>query len=345
MKKLIMIFLVLSAFSCNKEQDLNKVDETFYVRNQGADMPVYLRGNAASKVIVLIVHGGPGGNGLEYRTGLWTVELEEKYGMAYWDQRGQGMSHGNYDESKVTVAQMADDMDAVVKAIKFKYGADTKVFALGHSWGGMLTAKYMTTDGLQQNLAGWINSDGAHDIPKNDIEAIKLYRLVADEQIALGNNVSNWQGIKTWAGAVDTNNITDEQSGEINKKGNEVAEWLTNDGILASSPEGGNSGGGLGSPINPITSSINGNGTNSALSNEIQNTALTNELFKVTIPVLAITGKYDFVVAPKLAEDVFNLSSSAVKKLVIFDKSAHSPMNNEPAKFTAEVISFIEANK
>ena len=343
MKNLLILLVLIGSFSCKKEQDLNKVDETIYVRHQGADMPVYLRGNFSSNIIILIVHGGPGGNGLEYRTGPWTVELEEKYGMAYWDQRGQGMSQGNYDNSKLTISQMADDMDAVIKTLKFKYGKDAEVVALGHSWGGTLTAKYMVTGNLQQNLLGWIEADGAHDIPKNDIESIKLYREVSAQQIAMGNNVANWQEIKDWADAVDTNNITDEQSGEINANGNKVEGWLTEDGVLKTPPSGGNSGASLLSPINPLTSMLNGNLTNSALSSEIQQFSVTDELYKVTIPVLAVTGKYDFIVAPALAFDTYNLSSSAFKRIVVFDKSGHSPMSNEPSKFTSEVISFIEA--
>ena len=36
------------------------VNEIFWVTNNGADMPVRVMGNTASKVIILIVHGGPG---------------------------------------------------------------------------------------------------------------------------------------------------------------------------------------------------------------------------------------------------------------------------------------------
>ncbi|MGB1041519.1 MAG: alpha/beta fold hydrolase [Flavobacteriales bacterium] len=346
MKNIIIIIIgVLLFFSCKKEQALDNLNETIYVRHQGADMAVYLRGNIASNVLVLVVHGGPGGNGLEYRTGPWTVDLEKKYCMAYWDQRGQGMSHGKFNKENMTIAQMVADMDAVIQTLKFKFGKDLKVFAYGHSWGGTITPKYMITGNLQQNVEGWITSNGAHDMPKNDIESVKLFLKTADEQITAGNSTDKWKEIKTWASGIDTNSITDAQSLEINKKAFEVEKWLFEDGVLNPIGEGGNSGGGIFSPINPLSSQLNGRLTNTLLSKEIQETSFTNQLFKVTIPTLVLAGKYDFVVAPELANDAFNLISSANKKLVVFNKSGHSPMSHEPTLYTQELISFIDTHK
>ncbi len=338
----IIILVTLLIFGCKKEQDLSNIDETIYVRHRGADMPVYLRGNANSKVIVLVVHGGPGGNGLEYRTGTWTVPLEKNYAMAYWDQRGQGMSHGKYDN--ISVKLVAQDMDAVVRTLKHKFGDDTKVFAYGHSWGGTVTAEYMLSNQIGY-VDGWISSNGAHDMPKNNIESVKLFRKVAAEQIALRNNIDKWQEIKTWANGIDTNNITDAQSLEINQKGFEVEEWLIEDGVLNARTQGGNSGAGIFSPINPVSSNINGTLTNLLLSGEIKSTSYTDDLDKINLPLLVITGKYDFVVAPQLGNDLYSLANSANKTIAVFDKSGHSPMTHEPSKYSNLIIQFIEASR
>ncbi|MCK5134517.1 MAG: alpha/beta fold hydrolase [Bacteroidales bacterium] len=345
MKYLYILLIAFVLFSCEKEQDLGKLNETIYVRNDGADMPVYMRGNMNSKVVVLIVHGGPGGNGLEYRDGFWTVDLEEKYAMAYWDQRGQGMSQGHYSKSDVTVAKMVEDMDAVIEVLKAKYGNDVGVFALGHSWGGTLTAKYMTTGNLQHNLKGWIESNGAHDNLKNYIEATKMFVNVANEQIALENNIDNWESILDWVTAIDTNNITYDQTVELNENAFEVEDWLLEDEVMQWGEAGGNETSMFHGPINPLTSFLIGSMTNGMLEEEVEATTLTNELYKITIPVLALWGKYDFVVPPTLGYDTYNNISSTTKKLVIFEKSGHSPMNNEWRKFTDEVMLFIDANK
>ncbi len=126
---LIIGIVILTFFGCKKSTDLTQIEETIYVRSNGADMPVYLRGRVGSGIVILVVHGGPGGNGLEYRAGKYSEEIEKKYGVAYWDQRGQGMSQGTYKKSEVTVDNMVFDMNAVVNTIKLKYGSAIRVIA------------------------------------------------------------------------------------------------------------------------------------------------------------------------------------------------------------------------
>jgi proline iminopeptidase len=340
---LIIGIVILTFFGCKKSTDLTQIEETIYVRSNGADMPVYLRGRVGSGIVILVVHGGPGGNGLEYRAGKYSEEIEKKYGVAYWDQRGQGMSQGTYKKSEVTVDNMVFDMNAVVNTIKLKYGSAIRVIALGHSWGGTLTAKYMVTAGLQYNLDGWIEADGAHDIPRLNKAAIEKFKSEAKTQIALGNNTSNWEEILIWANAFDTNFITNENGGDINKKAGEAEGWLLEDNFIQAGEEGGIKNSLLFGPTNLLTSTVTGIQMSSLLHNEVEEVALTNELKKVTIPTLILWGKYDFVVPPALAYDAFNTISSTNKKIVIFEKSGHSPMDNEWEAFTKEVTIFIEA--
>ncbi|MBD77771.1 MAG: hypothetical protein CL840_02365 [Crocinitomicaceae bacterium] len=344
--RFVCLLLVSSLMiaSCKKKEDLGKVNETIYVRSNGADMPVYLHGNVASNVMILIVHGGPGGTGLEYRSGKYAEALEARYGMAYWDQRGQGMSQGKYKTDDVIIENMVIDMNAVINSLKAKYGSGLKVIALGHSWGGTLSAKFMITAGLQQNLAGWIEADGAHDIPKLNRDAVAMFKSEAQTQIGLGNNVDNWQGILDWANAIDTNNITVEQGGEINAKARDAEQWLLDDGFIQASEGGGIRPPLLLGPTNPLIANISGRQTSKKL-DEVEYLSMTKELNRVTLPTLILWGKYDFVVPPTLAYDCFNEISSTQKKLVIFNKSGHSPMDNEWEAFTNEVVAFAESLK
>ena len=158
MKKLSVLLLALLSIGCGRQEIRQNLDDTIWVRNQGADMPVYVHGNLESKVIMLVVHGGPGGNGPEYRSGSYAEDLENKYAIAYWDQRGQGMSHGKYATEEITIETMVDDLRAVILVLKEKYKG-TKVFVYGHSWGGTLTAKFMVTSDYQNLADGWIESN------------------------------------------------------------------------------------------------------------------------------------------------------------------------------------------
>lgn len=333
--------LILGFNSCS--EDLAEVSETIYVQVDKVKMPVYIRGNVESKALILIVHGGPGGSGWEYRAGEYAETLESKYGMAYWDQRGQGMAQGKFDDGDLTIDIMTDDLKAVILALKEKYGQDLSIFVLGHSWGGTLGTAFMIKNDYQQMVKGWIEADGAHDIPKLNKDAIAMFKTIAQEQIALGNSVSDWQEIESWANGIDTGNISQEQGGEINERGFKAEELLTNDGVIQKGSE--SSSGLFSSPTNALTSLMSGNSTSNKLENEVESTSMTADLNKITIPSLFLWGKYDFVVPPSLGNDAFGGVSSSSKELVLFEKSGHSPMDNEPALFTESVIKFVDKHK
>lgn len=345
MRNLVIIFLALLAVGCGRQEIKKNLDETVWVRNQGADMPVYVHGNVDSKVIMLVVHGGPGGNGPEYRSGSYAEDLESKYAVAYWDQRGQGMSQGKFSDDDITIETMVEDLRAVILVLKDKYEG-SKVFVYGHSWGGTLTAKYMVTEDYQTLAAGWIESNGAHDIPKLNKDAIAMFKMVSTAQIAAGNNVSNWQETLDWANGIDVDNITDDIGGEINSRGQKTDEWLEEDGVVNAGDQGGIQASSLRGHTNPVSSSLSGNYTSGQLvTSGIEKVALTSELNKVTIPSLFLWGRYDFIVPPSLGEDAFREVSSADKELFIFEKSGHSPMNNEWEAYNAAIVQFIERNR
>ncbi len=341
-----VIGLILGVTSCKKTEVLKELHETIHVRYKGADMPVHIHGNIENKTIILIVHGGPGGDGLVYRLTEGMQFLERKFALAYWDQRGQGMSHGNYAQSDVTISAMADDMNAVVKALKAKYGAD--IYALGHSWGGTLVAKYVSQKDYQNNLRGWIKTCGSIHAKQEVKDQIILFRKYAKDQISEGLHVAQWQEVLDYVNNIDTSNITDDISLWLNQKGHESSQWLAQDGVIRS-----NDTSLLSSVFNDVTyirnmnafhNFISGNVTNFYLREELDNVNLLPDLSKVTIPSLMLAGKYDLVVPPHSSIYAHNAVQSAVyKDSRIFDKSAHSPMVDQPSPFYYTVDNFIDS--
>jgi len=342
MNKILLFFVVVIFASC-ENTDLDFFEQTIYVENSGALMPAYIRGNAASNVFILLLHGGPGGSGLAYSNGIYAKMLEEKYAMVYLDQRGQGMSQGKYAASDVTVNALAADVFAVVKTLKFKFGENSKIVLFGHSWGGMLGSAFMVNETYQNEVAGWIESNGAHDLPLLNKSSVLLFRKTAAEQILKGNSVEEWTEILSWSNKINENSITDQQSEEINEKGFEVENYLRLDDEINTSTEGIDLKAFLFGPTNWLTSFLTGNNTNKLLSDEIETTALTPQLKNITKPCLFLYSKYDFVVPPKLGETAFENVSSVKKKLVIFERSGHSPMDAEPYLFADEISGFIDS--
>lgn len=341
-QNILAISLIIIAFaSCTQEN--TETYERFYFRtSDGADLAVQVDGDRNSNVFVLMLHGGPGGSGFEYNTGLFTERLESKYAMVYLDQRGQGASQGSYSSEQVTLQRFADDVYDLTLLLKQKYGQDISVFVMGHSWGGSTGTYAMVNTEIQNEIKGWIEVDGAHDIPMINKEAIKMFQTIGNAEIAAGNNVTDWQEIVDFANGVDTNNITTDDGGQVNSFGFKA------EGLLADIAEGesGTPSHGLAtSPITSLSAYLSGNLTASAIMEETEKLSLTDELYKINIPTLLLWGKYDFVVAPALGESAYANISSTEKELIIYDFSGHSPMDNEAAKFADDVERFIELHK
>ncbi|HHG84720.1 MAG TPA: alpha/beta hydrolase [Bacteroidetes bacterium] len=325
--------------SCNKVDLSADQSDTLFVRADGADMPVYIRGNAASKKFILLVHGGPGGNGLEYRSGKYADQLEQSYAMCYWDQRGQGMSHGHYATSEVTVNRMAEDLHAVILALRFRYGQEIQVYVLGHSWGGMVGTAYMVGPHASE-VQGWIEADGAHDIPLLNIELVKMIRQIGVNQVNSGNNAAYWSELLAYASTLDTNNITLDQSGELNGKAFE-AEANHSEVYPGQLAEGSLMRELFFSPTNLLISTIAGNITADLLLAEAESTSFTNRLGEIQTPTLLLWGKYDFVVPPALGESALAKIGTSDKEMVLFEHSGHSPMDNEADAFVAAIRDWI----
>ena len=332
----LLLFSFFIFISCKKENVLSKKSDVFYIRNGGADMPVHIYGNITSQHVVILLHGGPGDNGLSYRSGAYYSILEEKLAMAYWDQRGQGMAHGNYPNSELTIANMVDDLAVLIKTIRFRYGESTKVYLMGHSWGGTLGTAFLVTGDLQNNVDGWIEVAGAHDLLTLNKAALKKYILIGEQEIQKGNNVDKWKEIVSFSKSVDTNNINLDASSKINE-----FSFVAEDLLPQIKPDDSGGMSWFFSPINPLNSYLSGLHTNTQLENETETADYSDQLNKITIPCLFLWGQYDFNVPFELGIQAFEEVSSTKKELFIFQASGHSPMNNEPDLFCEKVLGFL----
>lgn len=341
LKIIATIVLVLSMSSCSKEDvRINDLNETIFVRHKKADMPARIYGNASEKVFMIILHGGPGGNGLQYRANAIRTEIEKNNAVVYFDQRGSGSSQGNYAEKDVTIDIMAEDVLALAKVIKTKYGNDAKLFLMGHSWGGALGPATLLKN--QEVFSGWIDVDGSHD-PKGlyDMYKVVLPKM-ANEQIALGNSVDYWQSILDLVKNTGAYSLANYY--KLNRAANGVAEILAADKVINEAiADFGNDTPSQNGPIvnwnkNRIGQILDEKGLN-------ENVSFTDRLSEITIPSLVLWGKYDVVVPTLYAQEAFDNLGSSDKELFIFEKSAHSPMYTEPNLFADKVIEFINEHK
>jgi pimeloyl-ACP methyl ester carboxylesterase len=336
---LVGVFL-FSLCSCQKDF-LWRIDETVYVRHEGADMPAYVHGSTQSDVFLVVLHGA-GSFGLSFRDGGFTSALEEEYVVVYFDQRGQSMSQGHYAKPEDVVQAMADDVEALISVLKHKYGADKSYFLLGHSFGGAVGKLALLENDLQAEVKGWISVCGAHDFPQVAQARKDLLLATADEQVAAGKSLSEWKELKNQV--VELDPMEKEDYSTILQQAVTAMDLLQRDEVV---PAVGSSEKLKNALLtnNPITWQVShffNQPVNEALENDF---SLTSRLSEIILPTLLLYGRYDMSVPPAIGQSAFNGLGSTAKRFVIFETSMHHPHDTEADLFTEEVVQFIEEHK
>lgn len=336
LKIAVAFLLLLNIFSCSQEEiNLNKLNETIYLRHRQADMPAYVHGNASEKVFLIYLHGGPSGMGLEARINTMITEVEENNAVVYFDQRGSGNAQGNYSEEEVSIDAMAEDVLALVKVLRARYGNDLKFFLMGASWGGTLGPATLLKN--QEAFLGWIDVAGAHS-PKSMYKEYQIsLREKANEQIALGNSVPHWEGVLELIDNVGPS-YSDEDFSKLNGTAHESEVILAKDLVVNEQRLLGEDGTERSFPVrNNLQTLI----ILTAKKGLYRDVSFTDRLPDITIPSLILWGKHDLVVPTKFAHEAFDHLGAAHKELFIFERTGHSPLESEPDLFAEKVIEFI----
>lgn len=353
MKQISLLFwtiLILAALSgCQRESDdPTAINDHFYLRIDGANLPVQVEGNLASEVLVIMLHGGPGGDATSYNDGLKTSSdaLEKEFAMVYYDQRGSGSSSGRYNKREfLTVDQHVIDLQLLVATLKDRFGQENKIVLMGHSWGGTLGTAYLLAPGLEETVDAWIEIDGAHNF-KGTEEIKEAFREVG--QLMIANNISAtfWNEVIDFTETMDGNNGNDIS--RLNAYGFDAENTLGRDGFLS----GENTAEDFRrmkyySKYNP--QAVNGNlfftSSGFGMFDEVTSIDYTDRLNEIELPTLLLWGRYDFVVPVALGEQALVAlgTPSNLKSLEIFESSGHSPMVNEPLAFSETIIEWIKA--
>ncbi len=103
----------------------------------GHDQSIMLRGVSAVAPVLLFLEGGPGGTGIG-RIRNSGEDLEQKFVVATWDQRGTGKSYDALEPaSTLTLDQMVQDTLAVTTYLRERFDKE-KIYLVGSSWGTII---------------------------------------------------------------------------------------------------------------------------------------------------------------------------------------------------------------
>lgn len=312
--------------------------EQLFVRSQNADMPLLVQGRLASQKMLLFVHGGPGGTGVSRYASRAFKALGEDFAVASYDQRMAGLAQGNPSAESLTMAQYVDDLDLVVDVLKQRYPG-TRLYLLGHSWGGALATAYLADPGRQAKITAWMPTAAAYDMVASLRQARAWAIGRAQARIAQGQDAPLAQEALAWyqATPVITGATLVKHFTYLTKLGAYVYNPAT-----AEKPDmaqlifwGPYS---LGSePLN-LQQTL----TRYPL-DQLTSLDLSASLGAITLPSLVMGGRHDGSVPVAAAEACYaGLGTPAADKtLTIFEHSAHRPMDDEPEAFVAAVKAFM----
>jgi len=348
MNRLFILFIsLIFFFSCKEEILLEpNTDVQFNVRVNGAEIPVWVRGNTQSKKIIVYVNGGPGLPVLDDASlDLMNFKtIEKDFAIAYYDQRGTGNSQGKIKKASLTLTQYSKDLEDIIAVLKSQY-QDPNIYLMSHGFGGFLASFYLLNHETDSSVTAWVNIDGAMIIDDKTEWAYRHTFLVniATEEIILGNQIDHWNSALTWA-ANNPKIETDAQKSEWRNfigdpggfiippeerkiKTREVFKLWFN------------------FSYNPFPAYLSQNQkiTGEALSQDANGSNLLFQLHRVTLPSLFIWGRYDDLVPPELGSDAFDKlgTPTADKFYSLYANSGYQPFFNEPDKLTDEVIDFV----
>lgn len=358
MKHILLLITFFSFFfiACQKEETTigATISDSLWLEHKGAQMPILVEGNTASKTFILMLHGGPGGSSKIYNEVLQKMSrpLEEKYAVAYWDQRLAGNTRGHYSDVDFNVALLLEDTDLVIELLKHRYGNDIDIFLLGHSWGGYLGNAYLAQgEPFQSKIKGWIDVAGAHNIEKIIRDGLSLMATISRQRINGNSSIrSKWESVLDFTKDYDSSTVIDKNTTiKVNQKANSAERMLLEDKLVNEYIFSKSESQSLLYKDHSVLSSFANlvQSFNSNIWQEILSKPLTDQLHTITTPSLLLWGKYDFVVPPSLGEEMLaNLGTlEADKTLHVFEKSGHSPMVSETDKFLNLVEDFIDTYK
>ncbi len=299
------------------------ISEKVFVSINGVRQGMFLRGRSTSNPVLLLLHGGPGMP--EYfLTRRYPTGLEEQFVVCWWERRGAGLSYSaDIPPETMTAEQAIDDTIAVTNYLRKRFGQE-KIYLMGHSGGSFIGIQAAAR--APRLFHAWIGvAQMTYQLESERLaweHLLELARQKGDRRTARqleGAPVimtvplpDAWMkmrdGIMHRAGVGTTRDMRSVVTGVFLRswfcrgytmkeksaiwRGKNVAQGLMWDPMIA--------------------------------------TDLRTVLRRLGIPVYFFHGKHDYTVSYALAKAWFGQIEAPLKGFYTFEKSAHSPLFEEP---------------
>ncbi len=274
-----------------------------------------------AKPLLLLLHGGPGEPMTPFTDEL--VDLEERFVVCIWEQRGAGMSYVRQAED-IRIFHYVSDALEVTRYLLERFERD-KLVLMGFSWGtlvGILAAAQAPELYLAYLGVGQLADQRASEMEAYEA-ALEKATQAKDKKSAdflLCNGPPPYSGKNSLQLIIKERTILRKYS-DNPAKSPKLAEYFCK--IFCCE-------------YYSLTDKINyfrGLQSGVPLFSEIMQFNVQDAVPSVLVPVYVLQGKHDMQTSPRQARKLIDGIDAPRKQFILFERAGHSPMGDDPEAF------------
>ncbi|PKP19632.1 MAG: alpha/beta hydrolase [Bacteroidetes bacterium HGW-Bacteroidetes-19] len=328
---ILILVIVLQIYSTGKPKPFvdkfgepikGSISEKTFVTIGGIRQGMIIQSKNIHNPVLLYLHGGIPDY---FLTKIYPTGLEDYFTVVWWDQRGAGLSFNpNIPEESMTLDQMISDTREVTNYLRKRFGQD-KIYLMGRSGGTFIGVHVAAKSPELYHAYIGIAQMSDH---------LKSERLAYEYMLKEFRKAGNKKMVKKLEGSPVTNvvplgylKLRDEAMHTIGvgttRKMNSIISGIFSPSLTCRDYT-------IAEKVNLWRAKAK-SGVH-PLWDTILATDLSKQIHEFKIPVYFIHGIFDYTVSYNLAKEYFNKIKAPIKGFYTFEKSAHSPMFEEPEK-------------
>lgn len=296
---------------------------------EGINQYLMIRGHNTKNPILLFVHGGPGQSEIGYIR-KYQAELEKRFTVVRWDQRGAGLSaSAHLKKEDLSLSQLIADTLAVTDYLIARF-RQPKIFIAGHSWGTILAThavqkcpdKYMAYIGIGQFVDAQKSEVISYEHTLNEAKAQNNQEVV-EELKKIGPPPYGALDFLVRARCLSQLGGVFKTEPAINMQ----------EAFMASSEY---------SPDVKADYMNHAMVSTEILAPEILKVRFLEDISTFLLPVYFIMGQHDYHTPSALVAQFYEQINAPQKEFILFEQSAHMPQLEEHEKLNQTLIDILE---
>jgi pimeloyl-ACP methyl ester carboxylesterase len=302
----------------------DSISEKVFVNINGVEEGMIIKGKDVANPMLLYLHGGMPDSFLAqtYPTGL-----EDDFTIVWWEQRGAGLSyHDDIPAETMNLEQMISDTLAVTNYLRQRFGKE-KIYLMGHSGGTFIGIQAAARH--PELYYAYIAESQMADQLQSEIQAYD-YMLAQFREKGNTKMVQKLEAspVTAASGVPDSYYLVRDIAMHSLGIGTMHEMKSVVSGLMLPSMQFRDYT--LSEKINLWRGKAR-TGV-SSMWKEMVVTDLSKQVTELDIPVYFLHGVYDYTCSYTVAQSYFEALQAPVKGFYTFERSAHSPMFEEPEK-------------